>query len=164
LKLLTALTRRYWEGGYLMKKRFIFLLLLVFLLLSACSNSDEFSGKTFDVSVMSISPDSTSLGSTSEDYQPLMILEFLNGNIVKNQLDEEEGTYKLKDDKLVVLFENENEYLEAEFTLKESDKEFSTYSAEISDIDFQMEDSEQVSKYKGFYQKLWDRQFEFIER
>jgi hypothetical protein len=147
-----------------MKKRFIYLLLLAFLLLSACSNSDVLSGKTFDVSVLSISPDSTSLDSTSENYQPLMILEFLNGNSVKNMLDEEVGTYELKDDKLVVLFENENEYLEVEFSLKESDKEFSTYSAEISDLDFQMEDSEQVSKYKGFYQKLWDRQFEFIER
>ena len=144
-----------------MKKQLIFLLLLAILLLSACSNSDELSGKTFDVSVMWISPDST-----SENYKPLMILEFLDGDIVKNTLSSDEGTYELKDDKLMILFENENEYLEAEFALKESDKEFSTYSAEISDLDFQMKDSEQVSKYIGLYQKLWEHglTFEFIEK
>ncbi|MFD2045186.1 hypothetical protein ACFSTA_15995 [Ornithinibacillus salinisoli] len=142
-----------------MKKRLIFLLLLAILLLSACSNSDELSGKTFDVSVMWSSPNSP-----SDNYKPLMRLEFSDGNIVKNTMGYEEGTYELKDDKLVIQFENENESLEIEFTLEESDNEFSEYSAEISDSDFQIEDSGQVSKYQGFYQKLWDRHFVFIER
>ncbi|GAB3807763.1 hypothetical protein GCM10028868_37690 [Virgibacillus kimchii] len=45
-----------------------------------------------------------------------MTLEFLDGKIITNSLDGEEGIYELKDDKLVVQFENENESLEIEFT------------------------------------------------
>ncbi|SHG86344.1 hypothetical protein [Ornithinibacillus halophilus] len=142
-----------------MKKWLFFLLLLVVFLLSACSNNDELSGKTFDISVVAMSPNDT-----SANYTPVMTLEFSDGNKVKNTRDDEEGVYELKEDKLVILFKNENEHLEVEFTLKESDKEFSEYSAEISDLDFQMVDSTQVSKYKGLYQKLWDNHFEIIER
>lgn len=77
---------------------------------------------------------------------------------------EDEGTYELIDDKLVILFENENESLEIEFTLEENEKDFSTYSAEITDSNLEIEDSNQVSKYKGLYQNLADSYFEFIER
>ena len=140
-----------------MKKWLFFLLLLVVLLLSACSDNDELSGKTFDFSVMSspVNPDK---------YDSVMTLEFSDGNTVKNTMGYEEGTYELKEDKLVLLFENENESLEIEFTLEESEKDFSTYSAEISDSNLEIEDSNQVSKYKGLYQKLWDSHFEIIER
>ncbi|HSI66802.1 MAG TPA: hypothetical protein VK947_05260 [Planococcus sp. (in: firmicutes)] len=140
-----------------MKKWLFFLLLLVVLLLSACSGNDELSGKTFDVS--EVSP-----VNYPDELFPIMTLEFSAGNRVKNTMGyEDEGTYELMDDKLVIQFENENESLEIEFTLEESEKDFSTYSAEISDSNLEIEDSNQVSKYKGLYQKLWDRHFEIIE-
>lgn len=135
----------------------MFLLLLI-VLLSACSNTDELSGKTFDLSVRS-SPDSP-----PDQFSPIVTLEFLDGNIVKNKKGHEEGTYELKDDQLVIQFENENEYLAIEFTLKESDDDISEYSAEISDSKYEIEDSKIVSKFKGFYERLSVSHFQFIER
>lgn len=117
-----------------MIKRLVILLHLSVLLLSACNDKDELSGKTFDVSLVS-SP---------------------------NNLDER--IYELKDDKLVMQFENDNETLEIEFIIEESDKEFSEYSGEISDSDFQIEDSKRISKYNEFYLNLPDSPVEFIER
>jgi major membrane immunogen (membrane-anchored lipoprotein) len=140
-----------------MLKRLFFLSILSVVLLSACSSNDELSGKTFDVSVIS-GPNEPG------KYSPIMTLEFLDGNEVKNKMGYEEGMYELKDDKLVIQFENENEYLEIEFTLEESDKDFSEYSAEISDSKLEIEDSSLVSKLKGFYEKLDRSHFEFIER
>lgn len=140
-----------------MIKRLVFLSFLSVLLLSACSNTDELSGKTFDVSSVS-SPDNP------DKYYPIMTLEFLDGKIITNSIAGEEGTYVLKDNELVIQFENVNETLELEFTLEESDKDFSEYSAVISDSSFQMKDSEQVSKYKGFYFNLPSYQVEFIEK
>ena len=48
----------------------------------------------------------------------------------------------------MIQFENENESLEIEFTHEESDIDFSTYLAEVSDTKFKIEDSNQVSKFK----------------
>lgn len=140
-----------------MKKWLFSPLLLVVLLLSACNNSDDLSGKTFDVSVgpSPVNPDK---------YDSIMTLEFSDGNTVKNTMGYEEGTYELKEDNLALLFKNENESLEIEFTLEESDKDFSTYSAEISDSNLEIEDSNQVSKYSVLYQNLGGSSFEFIER
>ena len=141
-----------------MKKSFIILIaVLSILIITACSNSGNLSGKTFDVSVVS-SPN------TPDKYDSIMTLEFTDGKVITDAIDGEEGAYDLKDDELVIQFENENESLEIEFTLKESDKDFSEYSAEISDSDFQIEDSEQVSKYKNIYTNLSHSHVEFIER
>src|SRR5690625_4200877 len=140
-----------------MIKRFIFLAVLSVLLLAACSNIDELSGKTFDVSVRSNPNDPA-------NFHSIMTLKFLDGIVITDALHEEEGTYELKDNKLVIQFENENESLEIEFTFEESDKEFSEYSAEISHSDFQIEDSDQVSKYKGFILDLPSSYVEFIVR
>ena len=140
----------------MMLKRLFFLSILSVLLLSACNSNDELSGKIFDVSVIS--------GPNEPDkYSPIMTLEFSDGNKVKNKMGYEEGMYELKDDKLVIQFENENEYLEIEFTLEESDNEFSEYSAEISDSKLKIDDSSLVSKLKGFYEKIHRSHFEFIE-
>lgn len=142
----------------MMKKWLLFLLLLVVLLLSACSENDELSGKTFDVRGMASPVD-------PDQYDSRMTLEFSDGNTVKNTMSsEDEGTYELMGDKLVMQFENENESLEIEFTLEESDKDISTYSAEISNSNLEIEDSNQVSKYLGFYQNIGDSHFEFIEK
>ncbi|WP_212918973.1 hypothetical protein [Ornithinibacillus bavariensis] len=70
----------------------------------------------------------------------------------------------MKNDKLVTQFENENEYLEIDFILKESDKDFREYSVEISDSKFEIEDSKHVSNLRGIYEKLQHSHFEFIER
>lgn len=142
-----------------MKKSYMILIaVLSVLFITACDNSDELSGKTFDVSVIS--------SLTHPDrYTPIMRLEFSDGNIVKNRLREEEGTYELIEDQLVLQFENENELLEIEFTLKESDKDISEYSAELSRSTLDIEDSTQLSEFQILYSKTHNQSFvEFIER
>lgn len=130
-----------------MIKRLVFLLLLSVFLMSACSSDDILSGKTFDVSVVGSPTDPGYL-------QTIVTLEFSDENTFKNTRGNEEGTYELSGDKLLILIEDENEKVEIEFTLKESDKELSEYSAELTHADFQMEDTEKISKYKGLYQKI----------
>lgn len=92
-----------------------------------------------------------------------MTLEFLDGKVINHSIDGEEGTYERRDDNLVIQFENENESSEIKFTLKESDKEFSEYSAKIINSDFQIKDPEQVSKYQQFYLDLPSSHVEIIE-
>ncbi|MFD2629523.1 hypothetical protein [Oceanobacillus kapialis] len=120
-----------------MKKGFIILIaVLSILIITACSH-DELSGKTFDVSVVG-SPNEPS------NLHSIMTLEFSDGNKVKNKMGYEEGSYELQDDKLVIQFENENELLEIEFALKESDIESSQYAAEIINLKYEIEDSKLV--------------------
>ncbi|SES62521.1 hypothetical protein SAMN05216389_101116 [Oceanobacillus limi] len=141
-----------------MKKRFIFLLLIFVLLLSACNNSDGLFGKTFDVSVRS------SLNNP-EKFDAIMTLEFSDGNLVKNTRGYEEGTYEWKEDELVLLSENENENLEFIFTVKESDKEFSKYSAVISDIVYEMTNPDKISHLQNLFSKFdKERTYEFITK
>ncbi|MFA1821332.1 hypothetical protein ACDX78_14345 [Virgibacillus oceani] len=138
-----------------MKKQIMFPLLLFVLLLSACNNSDELSGKTFDVSY----------SGPHDKYYSEITLEFLDGNIVKNTKGYEEGTYDLKEDKLIIQFENENEFLEIEFTLEESNEDSSTYLAEINDADYKMTDTDKISHFQNFLFKLDEgRPYQFIEK
>ena len=133
-----------------MKKRFILfnlLLLLYLLLLSACNNEDELSGKTFKVA----SPPGPIMEHIDDPdrYYPIMTLEFLDGKVSTNSIHDGEGTYELNDNVLVLHFENENETLKLSFEVKESEKDFSEYSAIISEVDFEMKDTDKVSHFKN---------------
>ncbi|MEN2766069.1 hypothetical protein [Ornithinibacillus xuwenensis] len=140
-----------------MKKRLIFLLFVLVLLLTACNN-DELSGKTFNLSTRG-GPDSN-----PDQYHSIMTLEFSDGKVETSSINDGEGTYELNDDKLAIHFENENENLTIEFTVEESDKEFSEYSAVISDYDFEMSNTDKVSHYKNIINKLHkDMSYEFIK-
>ena len=139
-----------------MKKRFIFPILLFVLLLSACNYGDELSGKTFDVAYW---------GPESDTHYSEVTLEFLDGNIVENTKGNEEGTYDLKEDTLVILFENENENLEFIFTVTENDKDSSKYSAVISDVVYEVSDTDKIKTYQNLLFKLEKgRNYEFIKR
>lgn len=135
-----------------MIKRLIFISLFSVLLLVACSNEGQLSGEVFDVRVVG---DPMSPGS----FQTIATLEFGDDNRFKNTKGNEEGTYDLSGDKLVILLEDENEKLKIEFKLEESDKELNEYEAELIHADYQMEESEKVSKYNTFYQKVYGADF-----
>ena len=55
------------------------------------------------------------------------------------------GTYELTDNKLSLLMEDENEKMKMEYTLEESDREVNAYAGELTDINYEMEDIEQIS-------------------
>ncbi|MEC5425783.1 hypothetical protein QGM71_20150 [Virgibacillus sp. C22-A2] len=64
----------------------------------------------------------------------------------------------------VLHFENDNENLEIKFTVKESDKDFSEYSAIISDVDFVITDTDKISHFKNLSLTLTkDMSIEFLK-
>lgn len=143
----------------------LFIALLSVLLVTACSNdsnNNELSGKTFKLGMHDPNKDIDNPSS----YKPIMILDFLDDNIVTNTKGNEEGTYELNKDTLVINFENENEELKIEFAdFNDSDKEFSAYSTSISDIEFKIEDNEHVSYLEKLYIDISkDTPIEFIEK
>ncbi|MEC5425105.1 hypothetical protein QGM71_16590 [Virgibacillus sp. C22-A2] len=145
-----------------MKKWFVFLVLLSVLLVSACNNSEELSGQTFTVAYTPVLQEDVD---SPNRYDSIMTLEFSGGNVVTNSIYDGEGTYELNDDELVVRFENENENLEIRFTVKESDKDFSEYSAIISDVDFEITDTDKISHFKNLTLKLTkDMSIEFLKK
>ncbi|HLQ98396.1 MAG TPA: hypothetical protein VK135_06865, partial [Candidatus Dormibacteraeota bacterium] len=123
-----------------MKKWFALMALLSIFLVSACSiDSDELSGKTFKIAHPPVLEEELDNPSS---YYPIVTLKFSKSNSVSNTLDDAEGTYELNEDVLVINFENKNEKLKVHFIdFKESDKDFSSYSAVIGHSDLHIEDS-----------------------
>lgn len=143
---------------WILQGDWIFFLLLFGLLLSACGEVDELSGKTFDVSVRSNLMD-------PDDFQPVMTLEFSDEGIVKNTRGYEEGKYAFNEGNLVIQLENENEKAEVAFTLEESTLDFSTYAASIGDIDYESKVDGEISVYRDSLNELNQyRHFEFVEK
>lgn len=141
-----------------MKKRLVFTLLLFVLFFTACNSGDELSGKTFKVAYSSPLVESED----PNGYNTMITVEFLDGKVI---IDSIEGTYQFNGDILTLNFENENEDLEINFTVKNSDKEFSEYAAEISEVTFEMENTEKVSYFKNLVSKLNKNiPVEFIEK
>lgn len=146
------------------KKWFVvFIALLSVLFVSACSgDGDKVSGKTFKVAYTPAHQEDID---DPSNYKPIMKLNFSDDNVVTNTMGDEEGTYELNEDMLVVNFENENEKLKIEFVdFKESDTDFSAYSTSIGDAELKIEDNEQISHLKGLTSNISkDMPIEFIE-
>ncbi|OZU87066.1 hypothetical protein CIL03_18745 [Virgibacillus indicus] len=145
-----------------MNKQFIFPILLFVFLLSACTSEDELSGQTFDVAYIP-GPVSQEDFDNPNRYDSIMTLEFLDGKVITNSIDYKKGTYELIDDELIVHFESDNEYLKIEFKVNESDKDFSKYSATIHNAEYEITDTEQISRFKNLTNRLIkDMPIEFL--
>ncbi|MBP3951709.1 hypothetical protein [Bacillus suaedae] len=144
-----------------MNKWLFFTLFFSVLLISACSNSDELSGHTFNVSH---TPPFQEDIDDPDKYHSIMTLEFSDGKV--SSANSGEGTYELKDDVLLLNFENENEQLEIEFTeFKESDKDFSEYSTLISRSELNITDPDKVSHFGSLHSSLTnDMLVEFLQK
>jgi|SRR5690625_2800710 len=147
-----------------MKKWFALVTFLSVLLISACNDdSDELSGKTFKITYPPVLEED--LDNPSK-YHSIVRLKFSKGNTVSNTMDDTEGTLELNEDVLVFNFENKNEKLHVNFIdFKESDKDFSSYSAVIGDSELHIEDSSQVKKLLKLSGDLSENMpVEFIEK
>ena len=134
-----------------MKKWFVLILISSLLLVSACNNNDKLSGQTFNVAYTPVLQEDVD---SPNRYDSIMTLEFLDGNVVTDSTYDGEGTYELIDEELALHFENENENLEIKFIVKKSDKDFSEYSALISDAKFDVTDTDKISHFKNLTLKL----------
>ena len=134
-----------------MKKWFVLILISSLLLVSACNNNDNLSGQTFNVAYTPVLQEDVD---SPNRYDSIMTLEFLDGNVVTDSTYDGEGTYELIDEELALHFENENENLEIKFIVKKSDKDFSEYSALISDAKFDVTDTDKISHFKNLTLKL----------
>lgn len=137
----------------------IFVPLVLSTLPFGSTPSDDLSRQTFRLAYPFMSPEGGPI-----KYKSIMTIEFKGGNVfTSNRYGD--GKYELHDDLLVLQFENENEYLEIRFTLRESDEDFSKYSASISDVTFEMKDKDEISHFKNFYLLLdKDKRIEFLIR
>ncbi|MHA6253314.1 hypothetical protein [Oceanobacillus sp. CAU 1775] len=146
-----------------MKKLIIFPILLFVLMLAACNDDDELSGQTFDIAYIP-SPISQENFDNPNRYDSIMTLAFSNGKVDTDSINFKKGTYALEDGQLTVHFEDDNESLKIEFWVNESDKDFSMYSAKIHHAEYQISDSEQISRFKNLSLKLHkDVPIEFLK-
>ncbi|MFA9560663.1 hypothetical protein ACERII_25525 [Evansella sp. AB-rgal1] len=146
-----------------MKKQLVFLLFLSIVLVTACNNSEELSGQTFNVAYSPVMQED--VNSPNKHYS-IMTLEFLEGNkVITNAIHDGEGAYELNDDELVLRFENDYEFLEITFVVTESDKDFSKYSAVISGVDYTITDTDIIRHLQNLALKLFiDMPVEFIKK
>lgn len=143
-----------------MKKCFSFFLLLSLLIISACNNSDELVGQTFNVAYTPVLQEDFD---SPNSYSSIMTLEFSDRGVVTSTIYGE-GTYDLNNNNLVLHFENENEYLEIIIGVTESDKDFSKYYASINDIDYHFTDTDKIRQLQTLAVKLEeDMPIEFIK-
>ncbi|WP_047988072.1 hypothetical protein [Alkalihalobacillus pseudalcaliphilus] len=135
-----------------MRKWRLVVLLLIVMVLSACTTNDELSGKSFD---MGAAPPLEEELTNQNSYQLLTTLEFLDGVVTASILPGEEGTYERTGDVLTVKFENGHEYLSIIFDeFQESDKEFSAYSAYISDYESGALHDDTIKKFNLLTNKI----------
>ncbi|WP_036575367.1 hypothetical protein [Oceanobacillus picturae] len=149
-----------------MKKRFLLLSFFLVLFLSACNGNDELAGKTFKLGYPSVDPNMSIEGDADDpdNYASLLTVEFLDEKTFTSSIQNGEGTYVLNDNVLLLHFKNDNEILKLSFKIKESEKDFSTYAAEVSDADFEMTNADAVSHFKNLFSALNnDTYVEFIE-
>ncbi|CDO03384.1 hypothetical protein BN988_01896 [Oceanobacillus picturae] len=150
----------------MMKKRFLLLSFFLVLFLSACNGNDELAGKTFKLGYPSVDPNMSIEGDADDpdNYASLLTVEFLDEKTFTSSIQNGEGTYVLNDNVLLLHFKNDNEILKLSFKIKESEKDFSTYAAEVSDADFEMTNADAVSHFKNLFSALNnDTYVEFIE-
>lgn len=143
----------------------VFLLLLVAIPLFnnhyAQTATDELSGSTFNISY----PTPDARNDDPNGYDSLMTVEFSDGEAATPSIQDGDGTYELNGDVLTLQFENENESLQIEFSLKESEQDFSEYSAVIRDVDFEKKNPDDISHFQNLFYKLNKKlPLEFIKR
>ncbi|WP_047984375.1 hypothetical protein [Ornithinibacillus californiensis] len=123
--------------------------------------SNDLSGQNFKIAYIPVFHGNVN---NPGSYDPIMTIEFIDKNVFTTTIYGE-GTYEFKDNELVLQFENENEYLEINFTLEESDKDFSKYAAKISDVKFEMENIDEISYFNNLLLRLnKDMPIEFLKR
>lgn len=126
----------------------IFIPLVLSILSTTDMANNELADKTLE---MRVPGDPNTAG----DFQTIETFVFPNGNTFINKKGNIEGTYELTDDKLVLLIEDENEKLEIEYLLEETDRVVNGHNANIIDVNYEVEDEEQVKKYWQFFMNLY---------
>jgi hypothetical protein len=95
-------------------------------------------------------------------HHRFLTIEFVDGHTV-HTMKYGEGTYELTDESFLLQFENENERLQIHFELQESERDFSAYAAKITEVEFEMEDWNEISYFKDFaYSLSKDMPLEFL--
>lgn len=148
-----------------MKKWYVIpILFLTLLFISACSiERDNLAGKIFNIAYTPVLEEDIS---DPNNYDSIMAIKFLNENAVINTIDDTKGVYELHENMIIINFENENEKLKIEFTdFRESERDFSSFSTLINNIELEIKDPEKILKLKELAYKLSEKlPVEFIEK
>src|SRR5699024_864325 len=143
-----------------MPKRSLYLLLVFIFLMSACNKNEELAGKKFNLAYTSVLQEDIEKPNA---YDSLIKLTFSEDHTVNNTISELNGSYELKNSQLSLYFNNENENLVINISLEKSDKDFSEYSALITDVKYEIENEDELALLKDlFFDLQKDRPMEFI--
>ncbi|WP_411842509.1 hypothetical protein [Salinicoccus sp. HZC-1] len=114
-----------------MKKSLFSIFIFSLLFLMGCNNSNDLSGKTFD---LAYPPGPLTEGDELEDQNVFMTLSFDNGKVTREDGNEIKGEYTLSEEALTITFKHDEEEFKVELDdFVKSEKEFSSYSAVVSD-------------------------------
>lgn len=130
----------------------IFIPLALSILSTTDMASNELAGKSFNLRVAG---DPNFAG----DLTTIETFIFSNDNTFINAKNSIEGTYEFTDDKLMLLIEDENEMLEIEYKLAETDRVASGYWGNLVDISYETQDSNQISKYWHYSNELYQHSY-----
>ncbi|HZW68395.1 MAG TPA: hypothetical protein VFF20_07295 [Pseudogracilibacillus sp.] len=143
-----------------MPKRSLYLLLVFIFLMSACNKNEELAGKKFNLAYTPVLQEDIEKPNA---YDSLIKLTFSEDHTVNNTISELNGSYELKNSQLSLYFNNENENLVINISLEKSDKDFSEYSALITDVKYEIENEDELALLKDlFFDLQKDRPMEFI--
>src|SRR5699024_7873265 len=143
-----------------MIKRSLCLLLITVFLISACSKSENLAGKQYNIAYTPVLEEDIDQPTA---YDSLIKLRFSEDNTVTDTTSKLDGNYELKNNQLLLRFNNENESLVIDISLEESDFDFSEYSALITDVKYEIENEDELDHLKElFFDVQKDRPMELI--
>ena len=143
-----------------MIKRSLCLLLITVFLISSCSKSENLAGKQYNIAYTPVLEEDIDQPTA---YDSLIKLRFSEDNTVTDTTSKLDGNYELKNNQLLLRFNNEKESLVIDISLEESDFDFSEYSALITDVKYEIENEDELAHLKElFFDVQKDRPMELI--
>lgn len=124
------------------------LVFLVTIILTGCSSDDDFSGRTFtivDTSPLLETKEQANL--QADTKRVLLSLTFDSGEVTINSNQDLTGEYKTDDDRLEITLSDGKGDITLVFSdLASSVEENVKYTAEISDIDYSLSDTDDLAQ------------------
>ena len=124
------------------------LVFLVTIILTGCSGDDDFSGRTFTIVDTSALLETEEQANLQEDTRKVLLsLSFDSGEVTLHSNQDLTGEYKTVDDRLEITLSDDKGDINLVFSdLASSVEENVKYTAEMSDIDYSLSDTDDFAE------------------
>lgn len=124
------------------------LVFLVTIILTGCSGDDDFSGRTFTIVDTSALLETEEQANLQEDTRRVLLsLSFDSGEVTLHSNQDLTGEYKSVDDRLEITLSDDKGDINLVFSdLASSVEENVKYTAEMSDIDYSLSDTDDLAQ------------------